>query len=112
MQTAVSGSKSRISPALKILEKSPFRPDLETLAAAVHLSPSRFLTIFREEMGVSPGKYYRQVQFLKACKMLVDSSMTVASCAAKLGFADAFHFSREFRKLSGLSPKEYRKQLY
>ena len=112
MQTAVTGNKSRIAPALKILEKSLIKPDLDTLAAAVHLSPSRFLAIFREEMGASPGKYYRQVQFIRACKMLADSATTVSACAAKLGFADAFHFSREFHKLSGLSPREYRKQLY
>lgn len=106
------GNKSRLLPALRIMEKSPFKPDIESLAAAVHLSPSRFMAIFREEIGCSPGKYFRQIQITRACKMLSDPAVSIAECSDRLGFADAFHFSREFHKFSGLSPSDYRKQLY
>ena len=100
----------RLRPALALLNDGPCRPELETLARAVNLSPSRFLAVFREEMGMSPGRYFRQIQFLRACRLLAGPERKLAECAELLGYADVSHFSREFRKVSGISPGRYRKQ--
>lgn len=110
ISTNLTPDHKRLLPALELLHNSTKKPSLSELADAVHLSPSRFQTLFRQEMKTSPGKMYRKIQFAHACRLLADPERSIGECAEQLGFSDAFHFSREFRKLSGLPPSEYRKQ--
>lgn len=106
----ISSEYKKLLPALNLLYRSDRKPSLQELAAAVHLSISRFQTLFRQEMKTTPGNLFRKIQFTRACRLLTDPGLTLAECAEQLGFSDAFHFSREFRKLSGFPPSEYRKQ--
>lgn len=110
VQEKISPALNRLQPALNLLCNAVRKPELAALAEAVHLSKSRFLTLFTQEIGIPPGKYFRQLQFERACRLLTDPNRTLAECAELLGFSDAFHFSREFHKLSGITPGSYRKQ--
>ena len=110
VQEKIAPTLNRLQPALDLLRSADRKPELAELAEAVQLSESRFLTLFTQKIGVSPGKYFRQIQFERACRLLTDSDQTLAECAELLGFSDAFHFSREFHKLSGITPSSYRKQ--
>ena len=103
---------NRLQHALTLLKNSHKKPNLAELAAVSHLSTSRFLTLFTQEMGVSPGKYYNQLRFERSCRILKETQLSLAECADVLGFSDSFHFSREFKKFSGISPNEYRKNSY
>ena len=64
------------------------------------------------EMGMSAGQYYKRNLFSRACRLLADPENSIAECADLLGFADPCHFSREFRKYSGITPSGYRKELF
>lgn len=81
------------------------------LAAQVALSPSRFAHLFAAQTGRSPMQAVCQARLTHAARLLDTTELDVAQVAAASGFADAFHFSRQFRHHTGLSPRAYRRRL-
>jgi AraC-like DNA-binding protein len=77
------------------------------LAKAACLSRSRFMELFREEFGTSPGEFHRHVQTEKAVELARYTGMSWQQIALHLGYADASHFSRVFKRVMGLPPSEY-----
>jgi PAS domain S-box-containing protein len=80
------------------------------LAALVHLSISQFERRFRTVFQITPLKHIMNVRIRAACVFLTTTSNTIASIALDCGFYDHPHFTRNFRKIMGMSPKEYRHQ--
>ena len=74
-----------------------------------HFSISRFLEVFRQVSGTSPGQYHEAERFRKACRLLTDSSRPLGLIARELGYYDVFHFSKRFKARSGVSPTEFRR---
>ena len=68
----------------------------------------RFSHLFTKKAGVSPYKYVLSLRIEEAKELLMYSSMNVSEVAASIGIAEAFYFSRIFRKSTGCSPTEYR----
>ena len=101
----------RMLPALNHLQSCTEPPSTAALAGMVNLSTSRFLALFKQLTGMSPGHYREQERFRRAAVLLNSSEMTMAEIAAKLRYSDAFHFSRKFKALSGVSPREYRRMM-
>ena len=63
---------------------------------------------FKKQFGVPVIKYYNQVRFEHACRMLSEEK-SVGYIAENLGFNNIYEFSKFFKKTSGLSPTEYKK---
>lgn len=99
----------RLQKALSLLHTSQKMPTTQTLAQLSHLSSSRFLAVFHEVIGVSPGHYWEQMRYERACKLLLLGNRSISEISEQLGYSDAFHFSRKFKKHAGLCPSEYRK---
>ena len=85
-------------------------PPLEEIAASLGMSYSAFRKRFVQMTGKSPGEFRADAIVLRACARLLESSHTLARIAADLGFHDAFHFSRRFKQVVGMSPKDFRRQ--
>jgi AraC-like DNA-binding protein len=101
----------RLSPTLKYLrEEHPDRISLNRMAKMANLSVSRFSTLFRTAMGVSPVHYQMKTRMARAKHVLLKTDRTISEIADELGYNDQFHFSKAFKKESGLSPKIYRFQ--
>jgi AraC-like DNA-binding protein len=64
--------------------------------------------VFRAKYGISPLKYLNAVCISRAKLLLRDTDLPVAVMAQRLGFRDPLYFSQLFRKISGLSPSQYR----
>lgn len=62
--------------------------------------------------GTRYSEVLDQVHFHGACQMLVDPSTKVTDVAHTLGYGDASHFSRAFRRIAGVSPTQYRQQIH
>lgn len=77
------------------------------LAKAACLSRSRFMELFREQFGTSPGEFHRHVQTAKAVELARYTGMSWQQIAIHLGYTDASHFSRVFKRVMGLPPSEY-----
>jgi AraC-like DNA-binding protein len=63
---------------------------------------------FHEAFYVSPQQYLRRLRLRMACHPLVYSEQPIAEIAAAHGFCDQSHFGREFRRETGMTPREYR----
>jgi len=83
----------------------------EQLAEEVGLSVSQFERQFRRVMGSSPHKYLLRVRIEHAARRLKETSDSVTTIALACGFYDHAHFSRTFRRLMKVSPREYRTKM-
>jgi len=77
----------------------------ENSARICHLSESRFLHLFKEELGIPFRKYIQWIKLRRALNHLKTGG-TLTEAAYVGGFADAAHFSRYFKDTFGLNPSE------
>jgi AraC-like DNA-binding protein len=80
---------------------------LTELASASHLSPFHLIRVFQREMGLSPHAYLTQVRVDRA-KALIGRGWDLASSAMETGFADQSHLTRNFKRILGITPGQYR----
>jgi AraC-like DNA-binding protein len=81
---------------------------LEELARQVGLSRSGFAQKFKQEMGKSALQYLTTVRVQNAMYLLTETPNKLESISLEVGYKDAFSFSKVFKKVTGVSPKEYR----
>lgn len=83
---------------------------LDALAEAVGTSKSCLAHRFTARFGSSPMQYLRQVRLDVARRLLLTTSLPVATIAARVGFPDPLHFSRVLKMATGHAPTIYRQQ--
>ncbi|MBQ3529954.1 MAG: helix-turn-helix domain-containing protein [Oscillospiraceae bacterium] len=81
---------------------------LDDFAAQVFLSKDYFSRLFRETTGVPISTYLKKVRIEEACKLLVNTDYTVDHIAELCGFSDTKNFYLNFKKHTGLTPKQYK----
>ena len=97
---------TRITRALAhMTEHLDTRLAIDTLAAAVDLSPSRFAHLFRHDVGTSPAQYLHALRMLRARVLLERTFLSVKEVMALVGCHDPSHFSRDFRAFHGIAPR-------
>jgi AraC-like DNA-binding protein len=79
------------------------------LARVAHMSLRAFERKFLSCFHLTPQAYLRKMRMRTASHELVYTNRRLAVVAANCGFADQSHFSREFRRHFGRTPREYRK---
>ncbi len=81
------------------------------MAEEVSLSPSRLHTVYKGYFGVSPMQDAIRAKIDAAQNMLViESWMTIPEVAEKLGYGNQYHFIRQFKQYTGITPAAYRKK--
>lgn len=99
----------RIGEALSHLERNCHREvDLEELASIAHMSRRSFLRVFQSATGTSPLAWVIEQRINRACSLLRQTDRRITEIAFDVGFNDSNYFTRQFRKSTGLSPREYR----
>jgi AraC-like DNA-binding protein len=79
---------------------------LEQLAQLVNLKPLRLLRLFRKHVGLPPHVYLVQTRVANA-KALLRLGIPLAQVAVDTGFTDQSHLTRHFKRLVGVTPKQY-----
>lgn len=101
----------RIGEAISHLEANYQEPiDLDRLAAIAHMSKRNFMRSFQAAMGSSPIAHLIQLRVNRAASLLRRTDHSVTEIAFQVGFSDSNYFTRQFRKLLGVTPREYRQQ--
>ena len=89
---------------------SHYREDISIadLARQSYQSESSLYRKFKKEFNTSPIDWLLRFRIRKAQEFLIRSDMSIANVAAATGFKDQLYFARQFRKITGCSPKQFR----
>lgn len=100
----------RIRKATTLLEGCRTNLKIADVAHDCNLSLWHFSHLFTKQKQASPLQFYRAIKFNKAKDLLENSFLSIKQIMREIGINDKSHFSRDFKKIYGLSPKEYRRQ--
>jgi AraC family transcriptional regulator, arabinose operon regulatory protein len=84
------------------------RISLADLAGMAGLSVSHYSALFRRATGYGALEYQTRLRMGTARELLDTTDRPIASVAAQVGYTDSLYFSRQFRRIHGMSPTEYR----
>jgi len=99
----------RIAEAISYLENNSSEEIyLDKLAKIARMSKRNFLRVFRDAMGTSPMDYLIGLRVARAAELLRREELTVGEVGCRVGFADSNYFARQFHKIMGMSPRQYR----
>ncbi len=84
-------------------------PSLDDLAKAVGVHPVHLVRVFRKFQHCTVGEYVRQLRIEYARQRMLSSDEPLVEIALSAGFADHTHFSRSFKRVTGMTPSEFRK---
>jgi len=82
---------------------------LAELATVVHLSPHHFCLLFKNTAGITPYQYVLRERVYESTKRLGARLVPIVEIASALGFANQSHFTAVFRKVTGMTPKDYQR---
>ena len=83
---------------------------LDEVARYVGMNRSSFCSFYKKMKGKSFFSDLNEYRINSSCVMLKETSMSVADICFAVGFDDVPHFNRTFKKIKGVSPKEFRKK--
>lgn len=81
--------------------------NLKTIASEFNISPNYLGTFIRKHGGISFKQYVIQTKMKMAEKLLKQSNLNINQIVEKLGFTDASHFNRVFKKYHGINPSKF-----
>ena len=79
---------------------------LEAIAQEVGMSKYHFTRLFKQSTGLSPYQYVIQSRIEHAKMLLLDGNLKISEISAAVGFSDQSQFTRQFKRLVGVTPKE------
>ena len=101
----LGGDPHRIAAAVARLRKDFDQPlRIEDLAREVGMSVSRFHHHFRAVTALSPLQFQKQLRLQEARRLMLGEGLDAASAGARVGYGNASHFTREYKRLFGAPP--------
>jgi AraC-like DNA-binding protein len=79
---------------------------VEDLAEIAQFSRFHLMRTFRRDVGLSPHAYLTQIR-IEAAKKLLSEGTSIVDVASDIGFADQSHFTRHFKRITGVTPGQY-----
>lgn len=108
------GKSNNASPLLFNLIKNQMRGNFDrggevnALAAKFKVSDRTIRRMFHAYLDTTPTRYRRECRHRAACELLAMTDLSIKEIADRLGYSSQFHFSREFRRQTGLPPRNWR----
>ncbi|WP_404448539.1 response regulator [Sutcliffiella horikoshii] len=94
-----------------IMDHSHEDISLDTLARKVGLSPIYISKMFKEKQGINYIDFLTECRMEKAKRLMNDTEKSIKEITFEVGYHDPNYFSKVFKKVTNISPKEYRKTL-
>lgn len=101
-----------VSDILRYIHSNYARPmTLDAIADSVEMSPNYVCGLFKKEMGTNLMNYIMKFRIEKAANLMLTTHLRSYEIAGMVGFSDESYFSRSFKKMTGVSPNEYRRNV-
>ena len=101
---------AQISRLLSYLNANYAQPlNVSDLTEFAHMSQSSLMRTFGEFTGRSPIDYLIRLRVTRAAHLLVTTPLRVTEISEVVGFEDSNYFARQFKRIQGISPREYRR---
>jgi len=109
LESQLTSGHAGLASALAALRADVSRPwRLDELADIADLSPKQLQRLCRRTLGLSPQQLIQRLRIEEAVRLATTTSMSMGDIAAECGFYDQASFTRQFRKVLGLTPSAYR----
>ncbi|WP_019911911.1 helix-turn-helix transcriptional regulator [Paenibacillus sp. HW567] len=106
-----SGGRQMAEAVRKYVEENfYYELTVSSLADKFHLLESELPGLFKQHVGVAFSNYVTKLRMTKSEQLLQENELRLADISMLAGYSSTSHFSVSFKKYSGTSPKEYRKQ--
>ena len=84
--------------------------DLKKLAVLVNMAEGSLCRFFKMHIGITIFEYLNKLKIEFACNLLMDKNLSIMDVGFDSGFNNMSHFNKQFKKITGLSPKDYRQR--
>jgi transcriptional regulator GlxA family with amidase domain len=99
----------RVKKVIELMQGDPSRSfSLGQMAESVNLSPPYFCFLFKSITGISPARYLKSLRMQQAATLLTTTFLSVKEIVRSVGCTDESHFVRDFKRIYGMTPSEYR----
>ncbi len=99
----------RVKRVIELMQVDPSRNfSLGKMAQSVNLSAPYFCYLFKSITGVPPAKYLKSLRMQQAAMLLSTTFLSVKEIVIRVGLTDDSHFVRDFKRIYGMTPSEYR----
>lgn len=86
--------------------------ELAEIAEEVNLSRTYASAIFKEELGITISEFILRERIAEAKRLLIETDLTIAEISERLAFCSQSYFTKSFTEVEGMTPGEYRKNVF
>ena len=84
--------------------------NLDEIANIVNLNKSSFCRYFKSRTHKTCSHFLNEIRIAHACKLLINSNMSISEICYETGYNNISHFNRQFKQITGLTAREYTKK--
>ena len=84
---------------------------IKNIYREINISMSYGLEVFKEIYGISPKEYLDRLKFKESKRLIRNPNISIEFISEQVGYSNVSHFSRQFKKWAGVSPKIYRQNM-
>lgn len=81
--------------------------DISDIARSIGVSRSHLYRVFMRSMNITPNDYLTRYRISQACELLRNQKLPIGAVANSVGYEDPLYFSRVFKRIVGLAPRDY-----
>lgn len=84
---------------------------LDELSRKLNYTPQYISSLFHKDTGMSLQEFLQRMRVEEACRLIEQGEQQMVRIAQKVGYGDVKHFARVFRRIKGISPREFRSEI-
>lgn len=93
-----------------IMNNYATNPSLQQVSQIAHMSETAFCRYFKSHTYKTYTQFLNEVKIANACKLLINNELSISQICFEIGFNNFTHFNEQFKKIMGLTAREYQKK--